>query len=463
MTKTNPTPLGDSWANSIGSLNQAERTRILSSLTPAEVEKLEYTWEFWARPDQLPPKEAQGGGPWRTALWLAGRGYGKTRTGAEWVRAKIETGNFGRVALVGPTASDVRDVMVLGESGILNICPPWNRPVYQSTKRRIVWPNGAYAMLFSAEESDRLRGPQHDAAWCDELCAWKNPATWDMLLFTLRLGQNPQCVVTTTPKPIAILRELVEAPSTAIVKGSTFDNASNLAPEFIKSIRAKYEGSRLGRQELFAEILDDTPGALWSYDILEKQKKTAPEDMQRIVVAVDPAMTSGDSADETGIVVVGRDAHGQAYVLEDASVHGSADEWGRASVAAYYRWKADRIVVEINQGGDLVERVIRTVDSSVAIKTVRATRGKVVRAEPVAALYEQGKVWHAAVFEELERQMTMFTTDFDPLKMGYSPDRVDALVGGLTELMVELQTDGIIAYYAEQAKIVKAQREGSRG
>lgn len=458
MKKTNPMDSRASWASSIGSLSPDQKAKLLNSLSPAEIERLEYDWRFWARPEQLPPEKSQAGKDWRVALYLAGRGWGKTRTGAEIVRMWVESGSCGRIALVGPTASDVRDVMVLGESGLLNIAPPWNRPVYQSTKRRVVWPSGAYAMLFSADEPDRLRGPQHDAAWCDELCAWRYPAAWDMLMFTLRLGDNPKCVVTTTPRPIKILRDLVANPTTAIVKGSTFDNSANLAPAFIETIVAKYAGTRLGRQELEAEILDDTPGALWTQTMLEEQKKAIPQNMQRIVVAVDPATTSGDSADETGIVVVGRNADAHAFVLEDASMKGTPDEWGRAAVDAYYRHKADRLVVEVNQGGDLVERVIRTVDSNVAIKQVRATRGKVVRAEPCAALYEQQKVWHTDTFPELEKQMTMFTTDFDPVKMGFSPDRVDALVWGLTELMVELQTDGIIAYYGELAKAAQEAR-----
>jgi phage terminase large subunit-like protein len=339
MKEMTPTGLPVSLANSIGSLTKDQRAKILNSLTRPEIERLEYDWRFWARPEQLPPTASQSGGAWRVALYLAGRGWGKTRTGAEIVRMWIESGSVGRVALVGPTASDVRDVMVQGESGLLNIAPPWNRPVYQSTKRRVVWPNGAYAMLFSADEPDRLRGPQHDAAWCDELCAWRYPSAWDMLMFTLRLGDDPKCVVTTTPRPIKILRDLVANPTTAIVRGSTFDNAANLAPAFIETITAKYSGTRLGRQELQAEILDDTPGALWLQTTLDAQKKDRAPDLSRVVVAVDPAVTSGEDADETGIIVCGRDSSSQAYILEDLSLRGTPDECTSGGLPTVWWWK----------------------------------------------------------------------------------------------------------------------------
>lgn len=394
-------------------------------------------------------------------MLLAGRGFGKTRVGAEWVRMMIETGQASRIALVAPTASDCRDVMVLGESGLMGVCPPWNRPTYEPSKRRVVWPNGAYCMMFSADEPDRLRGPQHDAAWCDELAAWRRPEAWDMMQFGLRLGDDPQCVVTTTPRPTAIIRELAAARTSAITKGSTYDNASNLAPAFLESIKKKYEGTRLGRQEIFAEVLEDIPGALWNYAQIDDLRVNKAPDLRRIVVAVDPAVTSGEDADETGIVVVGLGEDDLGYVLEDLSFRGSPDEWAQVAVHAYRKHRADRIIAEVNQGGDLVEKTIRTVDPSVAYKAVRASRGKVVRAEPVAALYEQSRVKHVGIHDELEKQMCLFTPDLDRKMLGSSPDRVDAMVWGFSELMVEPGLDGMIHFYASEIERMKGLNDAS--
>lgn len=392
-----------------------------------------YAPDGLARPEQIEPE-----GEWRAWLILAGRGWGKTRTGAEWVRWRIAHGAK-RVALVGPTAADVRDVMVEGESGLLAVCEDDAvQPLYEPSRRRIVFPKGsalapegAMCTTYSAEEPDRLRGPQHDAAWCDELAAWRYPEAWDQLQFGLRLGDDPRCIVTTTPRPTREIRELVKAPTTVVTRGSTFDNADNLAPAFLERILAKYEGTRLGRQELYAEILDDVPGALWNRRMLEEAVAAWPEtepELQRCVVAIDPAVTSGEDSDETGIIVAGRNGP-KGYVLADYTCRMSPDGWARQAIEAYHQHEADRIVAEANQGGDMVKTVLRTVDPSVPVRLVHATRGKRVRAEPVAALYEQGRVSHAQVFPELEDQLVTWTPDSPT-----SPDRLDALVWALTEL-----------------------------
>jgi phage terminase large subunit-like protein len=381
-------------------------------------------WLARRRPEQMPPH-----GDWRTWLILAGRGWGKTRTGAEWVIDRIEDG-YGRIALVGPTAADVRDVMVEGESGILACAPEDMQALYEPSKRRVTFANGSMCFMYSAEEPDRLRGPQHDAGWSDEIAAWKYPETWDQLQFGLRLGDDPRTIVTTTPRPTKEIRELVKATTTAVTRGSTFDNADNLAPAFLERILTKYEGTRLGRQELYAEILDDVPGALWSRAMLEAAVTgyTEQDSLQRVVVAVDPAITSGEDSDETGIVVAGRTGT-QGFVLADVTCRLSPDGWARRAVEAYHHHKADRIVAEANQGGDMVRTVLRTVDPTVPVKLVHATRGKRVRAEPVAALYEQGRVFHAQVFAQLEDQLLTWTPDSPT-----SPDRLDALVWALTDL-----------------------------
>ncbi len=363
-------------------------------------------------------------------LLLAGRGFGKSRTGAEWVREQVESGRSRRIALVAPTAADVRDVMIEGESGLLAICPPWNMPVYESSKRRLTWPNGAIATTYSAEEPDRLRGPQHDAAWCDEVAAWRYPETWDMLMFGLRLGVDPRCVVTTTPKPIPIIRNLLKNPTTAITRGSTYENRANLAEAFFEQIVAQYEGTRLGRQELYAEVLDDVEGALWTRALIDQHRvKVAPE-LKRIVVAIDPAITASDDSDETGIVVAGLGVDNHGYALDDLSLRASPDGWARRAVEAYHARKADRIVAEVNQGGDMVEYTIRTVDPRASIKKVHAARGKQTRAEPIVALYEQGRIHHVGVLPQLEEQMCNWVPGMD------SPDRMDAAVWAFTELML---------------------------
>ena len=396
---------------------------------------LENSWPAIARPNQLPPP----GDWWQIWLLLAGRGFGKTRTLAEWVCEQVASGQASWIALVAATAADARDVLVEGESGILAVSPPWFRPVYEPSKRRLTWPNGAIARTYSAEEPDRLRGPQHDAAVCDELGSWSRPETWDMLQFGLRLGRNPRCLVATTPRPIKLIRELLarEGRDVVVTRGSTYENRANLAPGFFDQIIRKYEGTRLGRQELNAELLEDTPGALWSHGIIDAARQAAAPNLVRIVVAIDPAATSGEDADETGIVVVGKDNQGHGYVLADASGKYQPIEWAKIAISAYRTHKADRIVAEVNNGGEMVENTLRMVDPNIPFTAVRASRGKVTRAEPVSALYEQGRMHHVGTFAQLEDQMTNFTSDFDRNAAGYSPDRLDALVWAATELMVE--------------------------
>jgi phage terminase large subunit-like protein len=395
--------------------------------TLTDEEKLEAMWDWtlWARPKQLAPE-----GDWRVWLILAGRGFGKTRSGAEWVRQKIQQGQANRIALVGATSADVRDTMIEGESGLLRIFPEHERPRYEPSKRRITFRNGAMATAYSADEPDRLRGPNHDLAWCDEIAAWRYPDAWDQLIFGLRIGANPQLVATTTPRPTPLIRSLLERDDTVVSRGSTYENTTNLAPAFVKEVLARYEGTRLGRQELHAEILDDVEGALWNRDMIESCRVHTMPDLVRIVVGVDPAISSGESSNETGIVAVGCDIQGNGYVLDDRSLKGSPTEWANAAIALYHRSNADRIIVEANQGGDMVRHTLQTVESNIPIKAVHATRGKRTRAEPVAALYEQGKIKHVGAFPQLEDQMCSWTVDAP------SPDRIDALVWAVTELLV---------------------------
>lgn len=372
---------------------------------------------------------------------LAGRGFGKTRLGAEWIREQVKAG-YGRLAMIAPTASDARDVMVEGESGIMAVCwagdkaldgSPIGRPVYEPSKRRLTWENGAIATLFSAEEPERLRGPQFDAGWCDELAAWKYLRdTWDMYQFGLRLGNDPRTVITTTPKPLALIREISKDQNTHVTRGSTFDNAGNLAPTFLKAIRDKYEGTRLGRQELYAEVLDEAEGALWSRETLEKAYVKEQPEMARIVVALDPAITAKEESDETGIVVCGLGRDGKGYLLADRSGRYSPGDWARQAIKLYDEFGADRIIAEGNQGGDMVKHTIQTERKNAAVKIVHASRGKAARAEPVAALYEQEKVKHVGAYPDLEDQLVTW----EPLGGMPSPDRLDALVWGITELMI---------------------------
>ena len=402
-------------------------------------------WRAKARSEQLAPE----GDWWNGWLLMAGRGFGKTRTGAEWVKEHVEAGTAGRIALIAPTAGDARDVMIEGPAGLLAVSSPWLRPEYEPSKRRLTWPNGATASTFSSEEADRLRGPQHDLAWADEIAAMAEPSgVWDMLMFGLRIGAHPRWLATTTPKPVKLLRELLarEGRDVVVTRGSTFANAANLAPSFLEGIKARYGGTRLGRQELEAELLSDVPGALWQLDWIDRDRVERAPELKRIVVAVDPAVSTNEGSDETGIVVAGIDANRHGYVIEDLSGRYAPHEWAAVAVNAYRRHKADRIIAEKNNGGDMVETTIRMVSTNVSFKAVHASRGKVTRAEPISALYEQKKVHHLGTLTQLEDQMCAFTSDFDRSRSGYSPDRVDALVWALSELLGEVHTPARFVY-----------------
>lgn len=424
-----------SEAESLASLPETEQAEILNKLTDKESAALAFDWTFWARPSQLAPQ-----GNWRTWLLKSGRGFGKTRAGAEFVRGIVEQGEAKYIAIVAPTAADARDVMVEGESGILSISPPWNRPVYEPSKRRLTWPNGAKATLYSADEPDRLRGPQHDLAWCDEVSSWRYPEAWDMLMFGLRLGENPRVCVTTTPKPNKITKQLIKDPNTVVTSGSTYENRANLAPQYLSDIVKKYEGTRLGRQELYGELLDDVEGALWNWPMIERNRvKIPPKQFKYIVVSIDPAVTAQEGSDETGILVLGQGIDGLGYVLDDLSGRYSPDEWARRAITAYHKWQANRIIAEVNQGGDMVADVIERRDSTVGkVKQIHAGRGKTTRAEPVAALSEQDKIKFLGTYPVLEDQLTNWVHG-DP-----SPDRLDAMVHGFTDLMLGSYSSGFI-------------------
>ena len=428
----------------------------LASATPEDVDAflagldensllaLPWLFEFWALPHQLPPA-----GAWKSWVVMGGRGAGKTRAGAEWVRAMVEgarpldPGRAKRMALVGETFDQVREVMIFGDSGILACSPPDRRPVWEATRRRLVWPNGATATAFSASEPEGLRGPQFDAAWVDELAKWKKAEdTWDMLQFALRLGDHPQQVITTTPRNVGVLKTILNNPSTVVTHAPTEANRAYLAESFLEEVRSRYGGTRLGRQELDGMLLEDVEGALWTSTQLEAARVESLSELDRIVVALDPAVTAHAGSDECGILVVGAVTRGpvqdwRAYVLEDASARGRPTDWAHAAIAAMERHGAERLVAEVNQGGDLIETVLRQIDPLVPFRALRAGRGKSARAEPVAALYEQGRIRHlaAARLGVLEDQMCRMTVQ------GYqgkgSPDRVDALVWAVTELMIE--------------------------
>lgn len=391
-----------------------------------------------ARADQRPPA-----GEWLTWLLLGGRGSGKTRTGAEWVQRAAR--QYGRGALIGPTSADVRDTMLEGDSGILSIARPGERPQYQPSKRRLVWPNGAQALLFSADEPDRLRGPQQAWAWADELAAWNRlDDAWSNLLMGLRLGPHPRVVCTTTPRPLPLIKSLVKDSTCHVTRATTYANLANLAPTFRAQVLSRYEGTRIGRQELLAEVLEDVEGALWSLGNIDTARvQQMPRGLQRVGVGVDPAVTSNAKSDETGIIVGGRSfdrscpacgpvEQAHAFVWADVSGKHTPDSWARRVLAAYDDNGADVVVAEVNNGGDLVGRNLSTLAPGMRIKQVRASRGKQVRAEPVVALYEQGRVHHVGSLPALESQMTEWTPD-----AGFSPDRLDALVWLLTELLLE--------------------------
>lgn len=427
------------------SLPGPDRKKMIRRLSDDELEGLLFDWRFWARPEQLAPP-----GNWTTWGMVAGRGSGKTRSGAEFVREEVEAGRAGHISLIGADAGDVRDVIVEGESGIMNTAPPWFRPKYEPSKRRLTWPNGAVGSLFGAHDPDALRGPQSDLIWADEIAKWKYAQeAWDNAVLGNRLGKHPRRLFTTTPKPIKLVRGLMgkdksvpfDPASTVLApQMSTYDNLANLAASFIEDVLKKYQGTRLGRQELMGELLLDIPGALWTLKMIEDLRVSyanAPtaEDFVRVVVAIDPAVTNNDeTSNETGIIAAGRTQNGHIYVIRDRSGRLSAFDWATRAVKLFREQDADRIVAEVNNGGDLVEAQIRIVDRYVAYKDVHASRGKRKRAEPVAALYEQGLVHHIGNFDELEDQMITWVPDDATENEVDSPDRADALVWAVTEL-----------------------------
>lgn len=417
----------------------------------------DHDWLLKARHEQIPPESV-----WTTWLYLGGRGAGKTRAGAQWVLERVR-GGAKRIALVAANAADAREVMVEGESGLLKVCPPWIKPKFEPSKRRLTFDSGAIVTLFSAEEPDSLRGPEHDTAWCDELAKWNRlkPA-WDNLQFGLRLGAKPQQAITTTPRPLAVLREIMARSDTVVTRGRTHDNRENLAPAFFAEVIRRYEGTRLGRQEIEAEILDDLSGALWTRDMLDAallpQHLSVPETF-RVVIGVDPSGTRGDDGlNEVGIVVAAKGKDGLGYVLADFTCSLSPAQWGARVAQAAEKYRADCVVAEANFGGAMVESVLRAGGVKTRVKMVSASRGKHVRAEPVAALYEQRRVRHAVALPLLEDQLCAFTAE------GYagvgSPDRADALVWALTELLIteRVNAEGWLEY-ADRV-VAEAKRKG---
>lgn len=412
----------------------------LKSLSAEEKAALLRNWWFMARPEQLLP----AGDEWAFWLYLAGRGAGKTRTGAELVREWVRRG-YGRLGLIAPTAADTRDVMVEGESGILAVCHkddfdhdgnPMGKPDYEPSKRRITWENGALASLYSADEPERLRGPQHEAIWADELCAWRYPETWDLAMFGLRLGKHPRAFISTTPKPKKLIIDLMKDSSCIVTRGSTYDNRANLAGQFFKQVVAKYEGTRLGKQELEGLVLEEAEGALWTRQLLDETRRRAIPDgdfyFLRIVVAVDPATTHDKDSNETGIVVCGLGSDKHGYVLADYSGKYSPGGWAKKAVKAFHTWQADVVVAEGNQGGEMVRHTVQTEDSDVNVQIVHASRGKAARAEPIAAKFEKGTAHMVGAHPNLEDQCCVW----EPLSGEASPDRLDAMVWGLTACLL---------------------------
>ncbi|WP_420863887.1 DNA-packaging protein [Algirhabdus cladophorae] len=431
-----------SGADWLASVEADVQEDFLDSLTEHELCALPFLFEFWAMEHQLPPE-----GDWKTWVIMGGRGAGKTRAGAEWVRSLVEgprpgdPGQCRSVALIGETIDQTREVMVFGESGILACSPPDRRPKWISGRKQLEWPNGAVAQVFSAHDPEALRGPQFDAAWVDELAKWKKAQeTWDMLQFALRLGDRPQQCVTTTPRNIKLLKELLARSSTVVSTAPTEANRANLADSFLEEVQTRYAGTRLGRQELDGVLLEDTEGALWTERLLEQAIVDELPEFDRVVVAVDPPVSGKVTSDECGIVVVGAvlkgpPQHWKAYVLADQSVTAASPQaWAARAVHAMQEFDADKMVAEVNQGGDLVESVVRQIDPLTPYRSVHASKGKVARAEPVAALYEQGRVHHVRGLTELEDQMAKMSLT------GYagkgSPDRVDALVWALHEVLI---------------------------
>ncbi|MEM8917683.1 MAG: terminase family protein [Pseudomonadota bacterium] len=410
----------------------------MESLTGKELVGWEHDWTRWARPDQMPPDP-----PWSTWLIMAGRGFGKTRAGAEWVRSIAERDGSARFALVGANYAECRSVMIEGDSGLLTIAPPNERPEWEPSLKRLRWTSGAEARVYSAAEPEALRGPQSSHCWCDEIAKWINnagqaEATWHNLKMGLRLGENPQAVLTTTPRPVPLVRALAKAPDVVVTRGRTQDNDLNLPQAFLTAMERDYAGTRLGRQELDGELIEELEGALWSRQMIELCRVREIPPLARIVIGVDPpASAQGDAC---GIIVAGMAGSGstvRGFVLADCSVEQASPEtWARAVADSADHWQADRVIAEANQGGAMVKSVLHAAQISLPVRLVHASRGKVARAEPVAALYENGRVHHAGCFPRLEDEMCGLLTGGAYEGPGRSPDRADALVWALTELML---------------------------
>ena len=427
-----------SLADSIACLPRETVKAWLDGLTPNSIASLPYLFDIWALGAHQSPPD----GDWITWLILGGRGAGKTRAGSEWIRTQVEgptplaAGRRARVALVGQSIDEVVDIMVRGESGILACSPKDRRPRLVLQRKALEWPNGAEATFYSDHDPERLRGPQFDCAWADELGKWRNTqATWDMLQMCLRLGDFPQQVVTTTPRANPTLEALMQDPTTVVTSASTWANAANLADSFIKQVKSQYTGTAQGRRELEGEMVLDRAGALWTRELIDRSRAPAAPEMSRVIVAIDPPASTGARADECGMIVAGLGIDDVGYVLADLSSQGDTpNQWAARAVDAYHEYSADRIVAEVNQGGAMVETLVRQVDANVSYSAVHATRGKQMRAEPVSSLYEMGRVRHVGMFATLEDQMCGFGADDAP--KGASPDRVDALVWAMTELLL---------------------------
>lgn len=399
-----------------------------------------YNWKKIARPNQLPPD-----GDWMIWLILAGRGFGKTRMGAETVKMWVESNAYKRIALISTSVQEARSIMVEGESGLLNLFPSYKKVKYFSSKNYLQFHNGAKAFLYGGDFYEKLRGPQFDAVWIDEFAKFKHyQETWDQILFSLRLGQDPKIIITTTPKPIPLLRNLMHSPQVVITKGSTFENTANLSKRYIEQMKEQYEGTRLGLQELHAELLTSEEGALWTSELIQYKPFNPSTPFQRIIIAIDPATTNHAHSDETGIIVAGIDEFRNGYVLEDLSGKFSPHDWGKRVIQAYWHYKADRVVAEVNKGGDLVEKILKSLDPSVSYRPVRATRGKITRAEPIAALYEQKKIFHTKAFPLLEQQLCHYTSSTKK-----SPDRLDALVWAFTDLFLQSERKAELKIWRE--------------
>jgi phage terminase large subunit-like protein len=421
-------------ADELAGWPSARRDRFLDLIGAAGCEAMFAHWPSWARADQLAPADEA----WRVWLMLAGRGFGKTRAGAEWVRGIAEADGAARIALVGATMAEARSVMVEGESGLLAIAPAGQRPVWEPSLRRLRWPGGAMATLFAATEPDGLRGPQHSHAWCDEIAKWPQAVTaWDILAMGLRLGERPRAVATTTPRPVPLVRSLVGREDVRVTRGRTVDNRAHLPPDYLAAMAESYGGTRFGRQELDGELIEEIEGALWSRDLIERCRMGEAPRLVRVVIGVDPPAGAGPGSDACGIVVVGLGSDECGFVIEDASVQGLSPEgWARAVASAAARHRADRVVAEANNGGAMVESVLRAVEAGLPVRLVHASRGKVARAEPVAALYEKGRVRHVGAFPALEDEMAGLLTGGGYAGPGRSPDRADALVWALSSLLL---------------------------